>query len=89
MTDQRDEEFQAEIDAAVREHTRRLKLFVGDHFVGDYEMFATAYLNWLRDHGWRVIPKASSWRDVRETRPSEPTAEWREAKAKITGKDPT
>lgn len=91
MTDMRDEEFQPEIDAAVREHVRRLKAFCDPAFVGDFELFAAAYLAWLRDHGWRVIPKPPPWRDLHDQRPADPNdnPEWREAKAKITRKDPT
>jgi hypothetical protein len=80
----RDEEQQHHIDAAVREHVRRLKAFCDPAFIGDFTLFAEAYLNWLRDHGWRVIPKPPDWRTQRDQRPAEPNEAWKDAKAKIT-----
>jgi hypothetical protein len=77
--------FDADEKAAAAELARRLRAFCDPAFIGDFDHFAAAFVAWQLDHRWRVIPPPPDWR-IGHGRPgTEPTDEWREAKAKITG----
>lgn len=88
MTAERDPDLQREIDRAVTWWARYLsgRLLPGI----DPEHVARHGVEAMCAERWRVIPKPPDWRAQRDQRPADPSQNeaWKDAKAKITGKDP-
>jgi hypothetical protein len=78
-----DPDLAAAVEAAVDHLARRLKAVSP---LADPRAAAAEYVAWLRDQGWRPpLKPPPDWKHLHDRPASPPTAEWREAKAKITG----